>query len=97
MSKHRLFANLQTADRTENAYRNLWQILALAAEAHPGTIHAEITKREADRMRELVDEYTADSDDCRAAILAAGYTPEDYEAWTDEQNARAARRAELTS
>lgn len=91
---HRLFSDLRSAEETADAYRNLAHVVDLLADAHPGSIRAEITLREAARLRELLDEHEADADDCRAAILAAGYTPEDYEGWVARRTAKPRPTAE---
>lgn len=82
-SASRLFRDLDSAERTAQAYRELVELYRHSARMHanPHTVAGEIFRAELARLEAMVDEHEADADDRRGAVLAAGYTPEQYDAW----------------
>lgn len=81
-NRRTLFQDLRSAEETAHAYRKLWaEALSLAAYADRGSVLRGVAEREAARFAEIMDEMEADADTCRQAIISAGWTAEDYEAW----------------
>lgn len=83
-----LFRALLSAEETGRAYAELASIIEHSARVQLGGPRAEIARRELARLVDLVAEMEDDADHCRDAIIEAGYTPEQYEAWLERQAQR---------
>lgn len=80
-----LFRNLHAAEETAARYAELVALFEHSAIVQAGGPRSEIARREMARLVELVEEFENDADDRRDQILAAGHTPEQYEAWMARQ------------
>lgn len=76
------FRDLFAAEQTAAGYQALVAILEAAKT--PET-YTPIFAEELRRLVELVEEFENDADERRDAILEAGFTPEQYEAWMARQ------------
>lgn len=81
---HRLFADLLSAETTYENVAKLAGVLEAelrrAEEAHE-LRYAETVRHELARYHERVAEHAEDAELCRQDVLAAGYTPDQYDAW----------------
>lgn len=72
----RLFRDLLSAERSADAHRRLADHLTAALRE----VFTEAARRAADTAGEMED----DADTCRDAVIHAGLTPADYEAWLNK-------------
>lgn len=78
---HQLFRDLLSAEETARSYAELAAIIESSARVQLGGPRSEIARRELARLIDLAEEFENDADHRRDAIISAGYTPEQYEAW----------------
>lgn len=80
----RLFADLLSAETTYENVAKLAGVLEAelrrAEEAHE-LRYAETIRHELSRFHDRVAEHAEDAELCRLAVLAAGYTPDQFDAW----------------
>lgn len=86
MTAGQLFRNLYNSEKTGAAYAELVALVEHSARIQAGgdSTSYVVFREELDRLRNALAEMEDDADDCRDKIIAAGYTPEQYEAWTTQ-------------
>lgn len=83
---HRLFAELLSAETTYENVAKLAGVLEAelrrAEEAHE-LRYAETVRHELSRFHDRVAEHAEDAELCRQNVLAAGYSPDEYDRWAN--------------
>lgn len=79
----RLFRALLSSTQTADAWQRVETEMArLYREAPADSVARDVFAENAERARDHVREFHDDADHLRELILAAGLTPDQYEAWT---------------
>lgn len=81
-ARAQLFRNLYAAERSEAAYAELVELIETSDRFAEKSAAREAIAYELQRLRDTAAEMERDCDECRFAVIDAGHTFEDYEAWS---------------